>query len=124
VTNLIDYEQFCGIRGEAPSAIPQIEPLELKRRLDAGEKISVLDVREPHEYQIANIGARLIPLRQLPEKLGELDRDSEIVVHCKSGQRSTQACEILRTAGFARVSNLAGGINAWARTVDPKLPTY
>jgi adenylyltransferase/sulfurtransferase len=125
VTKLIDYEQFCGIRGgEMSSAVPQIEPLELKRRLDAGEKISVIDVREPHEYQIANIGGHLIPLRQLPEKLVELDRDSEIVVHCKSGQRSAQACEILRNAGFARVSNLAGGINAWSKTVDPKLPTY
>ncbi|HWK30729.1 MAG TPA: molybdopterin-synthase adenylyltransferase MoeB [Terriglobales bacterium] len=124
VTKLTDYEQFCGIRGENPTAIPQIEPQELKRRLDAGEKISVLDVREPHEYQIANIGGRLIPLRQLPEKLGELDRDAEIVVHCKSGQRSAQACEILRSAGFSRVSNLAGGINAWAKSVDPKLPTY
>jgi adenylyltransferase/sulfurtransferase len=123
LTGLIDYEQFCGVRGETP-AIPQIEPAELKRRLDAGEEIVVLDVREPHEYQIANIGGRLVPLRELPKKLDGLERDGEIVVHCKTGGRSAKACEVLLNAGFKRVSNLAGGIDAWAQKVDPTLTRY
>lgn len=124
VNKLIDYDQFCGVRGEAPISVPQIQPIELKRRLDNGDSVLVLDVREPHEYQIANLGGRLIPLGQLPDRLSEVERDREIVVHCKSGGRSAKACEILRNAGFTRVTNLAGGIDAWAEQIDPKLPRY
>jgi len=129
VKRLIDYQQFCGIvPEEKPAAmqngIPQITPVELKRRLDAGEEVFVLDVREPHEYQIVNIGAPLIPLGDLPNRLNELDPNREIVVHCKSGGRSQRAAEFLQKSGFKNVVNLAGGITAWATDVDPKLPKY
>ena len=132
VKKLIDYQQFCGIFPEektekaAPmqNGIPQITPLELKRRLDAGENVFVLDVREPHEYQIVNIGAPLIPLGDLPNRLNELDRDREIVIHCKTGGRSQRAAELLQKSGFKNVVNLAGGITGWATDVDPKLPKY
>jgi molybdopterin/thiamine biosynthesis adenylyltransferase/rhodanese-related sulfurtransferase len=126
---LIDYNQFCGIRGEetatAPTAkIPEIQPAELKRRLDAGEDIFVLDVREPHEYQICNLHGTLIPLGDLPKRVHELDSSREIVVHCKMGGRSAKAVEFLRQSGFKRASNLTGGILAWADKVDPSLPKY
>jgi adenylyltransferase/sulfurtransferase len=129
VTKLIDYQQFCGIVPEEKPApmqngIPQITPIDLKRRLDAGEDVFVLDVREPHEYQIVNIGAPLIPLGDLPNRLGELDANREIVIHCKTGGRSQRAAEFLQKSGFKNVSNLAGGITAWATDVDPKLPKY
>jgi adenylyltransferase/sulfurtransferase len=102
----------------------EIQVEELKRRLDAGEDIYVLDVREPHEYQIANIGGHLIPLGDLPNRVHELDTSREIVAHCKSGGRSAKAVTFLRQAGFKRVHNLAGGITAWADRVDPKMPKY
>jgi adenylyltransferase/sulfurtransferase len=126
---LIDYNQFCGIRGEeaeqaASAKIPEIQPEELKRRLDAGEDIFVLDVREPHEYQICNLNGTLIPLGELPKRVHELDSSREIVVHCKSGGRSAKAVDFLRQSGFKRVSNLTGGILAWATKVDPTLPKY
>jgi molybdopterin/thiamine biosynthesis adenylyltransferase/rhodanese-related sulfurtransferase len=132
VKKLIDYQQFCGIfpeeKTEKPepmqNGIPQVTPVELKRRLDAGEDVFVLDVREPHEYQIVNIGAPLIPLGDLPNRLSELDPNREIVVHCKSGGRSQRAAELLQKSGFKNVANLAGGITAWATDVDPKLPKY
>jgi sulfur-carrier protein adenylyltransferase/sulfurtransferase len=127
ITGLIDYEQFCGIRGEeAPveTVGGEIQVEELKRRLDAGEDIYVLDVREPHEYQIANIGGHLIPLGDLPNRVHELDTSREIVAHCKSGGRSAKAVTFLRQAGFKRVHNLAGGITAWADRVDAKMPKY
>ncbi len=129
VKRLIDYQQFCGIvPEEKPAAmqngIRQITPVELKRRLDAGENVFVLDVREPHEYQIVNIGAPLIPLGDLPNRLNELDPSREIVIHCKSGGRSQRAAEFLQKSGFKNVVNLAGGITAWATDVDPKLPKY
>jgi molybdopterin/thiamine biosynthesis adenylyltransferase/rhodanese-related sulfurtransferase len=129
VKKLIDYQQFCGITPEPKAApvqngIPQITPKELKQRLDAGENIFVLDVREPHEYQIVNIGAPLIPLGELPNRINELDPNREIVVHCKSGGRSQKAAEFLQKSGFKNVANLAGGITAWATDVDPKLPKY
>jgi sulfur-carrier protein adenylyltransferase/sulfurtransferase len=127
LTKLIDYEQFCGIRGEeaevaADTSDIQVE--ELKRRLDAGDDIFVLDVREPHEYQICNIGGQLIPLGDLPKRLSELDSSREIVAHCRSGVRSGKAVDLLRQAGFKKVRNLAGGILAWADRVDPKMPKY
>jgi sulfur-carrier protein adenylyltransferase/sulfurtransferase len=127
ITELIDYEQFCGIRGEeAPveTVGGEMQVEELKRRLDAGDDIYVLDVREPHEYQIANIRGHLIPLGDLPNRVNELDTSREIVAHCKSGGRSGKAVTFLRQAGFKKVHNLAGGITAWAERVDPKMPKY
>ena len=127
IKQLIDYNEFCGIRGEekpveTSGAEMQVE--ELKRRLDAGDDLFVLDVREPHEYQICNIGGHLIPLGDLPKRVSELDSSREIVAHCRSGVRSGKAVDFLRQAGFKKVHNLAGGILAWADRVDPKMPKY
>ncbi len=97
---------------------------ELKRCLDAGEDIFVLDVREPHEYQICNIGGHLIPLNDLPKRVNELDSSREIVAHCKMGGRSAKAVQFLRLAGFQKVQNLKGGILAWADRIDPTMPKY
>jgi molybdopterin/thiamine biosynthesis adenylyltransferase/rhodanese-related sulfurtransferase len=128
VKKLIDYEQFCGIpaAGQQEPALGanDISPEELKRRLDAGEDLFVLDVREPNEYQIANLGGHLIPLGDLPKRVNELDSSREIVAHCKMGGRSAKAVDFLRQAGFKKVRNLAGGINAWSEKVDPKVPKY
>ncbi len=126
VTKLIDYNQFCGIRGEesVATSMAEMTPEELKRRLDAGEEVFVLDVREPHEYQICNLGGHLIPLNDLPTRIHELDSSREIVVHCKMGGRSAKAVDFLRQSGFQKVHNLSGGINAWAERVDPKMPKY
>src|SRR3954454_13617801 len=128
IKELIDYEQFCGIpaaRHEDPAVnANDMPPEELKRRLDAGEDLFVLDVREPNEYQIANLGGYLIPLGDLPKRVNELDSSREIVAHCKMGGRSAKAVDFLRQAGFKKVRNLAGGINAWSEKVDPKVPKY
>jgi adenylyltransferase/sulfurtransferase len=127
VTKLIDYNEFCGIRGEEKSvtnAPTDMQVEELKRKLDAGDDIFVLDVREPHEYQICNLGGHLIPLNDLASRIHELDSSREIVAHCKMGGRSAKAVDFLRQAGFTKVHNLAGGINAWAERVDPKMPKY
>jgi len=130
VTKLIDYDQFCGIvpaaKEESPmkNGIPQISVTELKRRMDAGEKPFILDVREPFEYQIANIGGTLIPQGQVPQRLAELDRDREIIVQCKSGGRSQRIAEFLKQSGYPNVANLAGGILAWSDEVDPSVPKY
>jgi sulfur-carrier protein adenylyltransferase/sulfurtransferase len=127
ITKLIDYDEFCGIRGEekpVAGGISEIQVEELKRRLDAKEDLFVLDVREPHEYQICNIGGHLIPLGDLPRRVNELDSSREIVAHCRSGVRSAKAVDFLQQAGFKKVHNLAGGILAWADRVDPKMPKY
>ena len=127
VRELIDYNEFCGIRGEeAPvtAGVPEIQPIELKGRLDAGDDLFILDVREPHEYQICNLGGHLIPLGDLPARMNELDSSREIVAHCRSGVRSAKAVTLLRQAGFGKVKNLAGGILAWADKVDPTVPKY
>jgi adenylyltransferase/sulfurtransferase len=129
VTELIDYEQFCGIvpqEKEAPmqNGIPQMTVKELKQRLDAGDELFILDVREPFEYRIAQIGGHLIPLNELPQRVGELNPDQEIVVQCKSGGRSQKAAEFLAKNGFTKVHNLAGGITAWSSEIDPKVPKY
>src|SRR5580704_5083199 len=127
VTKLIDYNEFCGIRGEerpVSSGVPEIQVEDLKRRLDAKDDLFVLDVREPHEYQICNIGGYLIPLNDLPKRVSELDSSREIVVHCKLGGRSAKAVAFLQQAGFTKVHNLAGGITAWSERVDPKVPKY
>jgi sulfur-carrier protein adenylyltransferase/sulfurtransferase len=127
-TQLIDYAEFCGIRGEeAPTTvtnIPEITPRELKSRLDRGDDLFILDVREPHEYQICNLNGHLIPLGELPRRVSELDSSREIVAHCRSGKRSADAVEFLRRAGFRKIWNLKGGILAWSDDVDPKVPKY
>jgi len=129
VTKLIDYNEFCGIRGEegpvfSSNNIPEIHVEELKQKLDAGEDVFVLDVREPHEYQICNLGGHLIPLNELPKRVHELDSSREIVAHCKMGGRSAKAVEFLRQSGFKKVSNLKGGITAWADRIDRTMPKY
>jgi adenylyltransferase/sulfurtransferase len=127
VTRLIDYEAFCGIpKPEEARVQPgDIAPAELKARLDRGEDLLVVDVREPHEWEICRIeGARLVPLKTLPEHAADLPHDRDIVVHCKMGGRSAKAAEYLRAQGFDRVYNLAGGIHAWIDTVDPSLRKY
>jgi adenylyltransferase/sulfurtransferase len=124
---LIDYEEFCGIRGEEVQdnvAVPEVGVKELKRRLDAGEDVLVLDVREPHEFKICNIGGLLIPLGELAARVHELDSARDIVVHCRTGVRSAQAVEFLQDAGFERVWNLKGGIHAWSEEIDSTLPKY
>jgi sulfur-carrier protein adenylyltransferase/sulfurtransferase len=128
VTQLIDYEQFCGVRsGEAPVAAADGELTfeDLKRRIDLGEDLFILDVRNPPEYEIGRIpGSTLIPLPDLPQRVRELDPDREIVVHCKSGQRSAKAIQFLREHGFRNLRNLRGGILAWAERIDPSVPKY
>ena len=127
VKELIDYQEFCGIRGEeAPvtTSVPEITPQELKRRLDAGDDLFILDVREPHEYQICHLNGHLIPLGDLPQRVHELDSSREIVAHCRSGVRSAKAVDFLRQAGFRKVKNLKGGILAWSDQVDPSVPKY
>jgi molybdopterin/thiamine biosynthesis adenylyltransferase/rhodanese-related sulfurtransferase len=130
VTKLIDYQQFCGIVPESKqekalkNGIPQISVKELKSRIDAGEDVLILDVREPYEYQIANIGGKLIPQNDVPQRLAEIDRDREIVVQCRSGQRSQRIAEFLQQSGYQKVTNLAGGILAWADEIDPKMQKY
>jgi adenylyltransferase/sulfurtransferase len=130
IRELQDYPAFCGTGRGVESAPPpgQVEEItarELKSRLDAGEPLTVVDVREPHEAAICRIeGARLVPLGSLPERLHELDSAQSYVLHCRSGVRSAKAVALLREAGFRRVLNLQGGILAWARDVDPSLPTY
>ncbi|HET7012230.1 MAG TPA: molybdopterin-synthase adenylyltransferase MoeB, partial [Anaerolineales bacterium] len=130
VTDLIDYEAFCGVpshdRQEDRLAREwEIDPSELARRLKAGEKIRLIDVREPHELQISRLeGAELFPLGSLASRLHELDSADEMVLFCSMGSRSARAVELLAGAGFRKIKNLRGGINAWARQVDPTLPVY
>lgn len=128
IHQLIDYNEFCGIRGEEEPEgdlnVPEMTARELKERLDQGEDIFILDVREPHEYQICNLKGHLIPLGELPRRVHELDSAREIVAHCKSGKRSAQAVDFLRQAGFRKVYNLHGGILSWSTQVDPSVPRY
>ncbi len=130
VTELIDYQQFCGMVPETiqesgfKNGIAQISVRELKQRRDAGEDVFVLDVRQPWEYQLANIGGKLIPMFEVPGRLAEIDRDREIVVHCKLGISSQRVAEFLAQNGYTNVKNLAGGIRAWADQIDPKVPKY
>ena len=106
-------------------AVKEVSVQELKRRLDAGDKLQLIDVREPWEVAIARIpGSTPIPLGQLPARLGELQSDSDIIVMCKSGGRSRRATELLLARGYERAANLAGGIEAWADEIEPDLPTY
>ena len=124
ITAPIDYEMFCGSAGEE-TPVDEISAEEVKRKLDAREPMILLDVREPHEYEISRIdSARLIPLGELPTRMDELERETTIIVHCHSGVRSAHAVQLLRAAGFARAINLAGGIDAWSVEVDPTVPRY
>jgi len=128
IHKLIDYYEFCGVRGEeAPGPdvqVPEITPRELKSRLDRGDDLFILDVREPHEFQICNLNGHLIPLGELPRRVHELDSSREIVAHCRSGKRSAEAVDFLRKAGFRKILNLRGGILAWSDDVDPRVPKY
>ncbi|MFI4942204.1 MAG: molybdopterin-synthase adenylyltransferase MoeB [Burkholderiales bacterium] len=126
IRELQDYVAFCGIgRGEESEAVEEITAKELQRRRDAGEALEVIDVRDPHEWEICRIpGTRLVPLGSLSEHLHEFDSSKTYVMHCKSGMRSAKAIGQLRKAGFRRLLNLRGGILAWSREVDPAVPTY
>jgi sulfur-carrier protein adenylyltransferase/sulfurtransferase len=126
IHELIDYEAFCGIGAEPDYSGLEITVEDLKSERSAkGDDLVLIDVREPHEWEIARIdGARLIPLSQLPDRLGELDGHAEIVTHCHHGARSMKALEILRGAGFGKVRSLAGGIDAWAERIEPGMPRY
>ncbi len=134
VTQLIDYEQFCGVpahdRSEfkeknAQRNVRSITVHDLKARIDAGEKSVIVDVREPHEWEISSIeGTLRIPKGQVVARAAEIPRDVEVVVHCKTGVRSRDAILLLQDLGFTNLVNLAGGINAWAREIDRRLPTY
>lgn len=126
ITHLIDYEEFCGVASSPSQQSPnnEITAVELKRLLDEERKPFLLDVREPHERGIAHIGGTLIPLGVLADRLHELQKNQEIVVYCHHGIRSAHAVGLLRRAGFTNVKNLSGGIDAWARTVDPLMPRY
>jgi molybdopterin/thiamine biosynthesis adenylyltransferase/rhodanese-related sulfurtransferase len=130
ITGLIDYEEFCGVPGHdheegSVGGDWDIEAGQLAEQLHQGQPIHLLDVREPHELEISHLeGADLIPLGQLAARLSELDSAEDMVVFCKAGTRSARALELLASAGFRKVKNLKGGINAWAREVDPSLPIY
>jgi len=144
VTALIDYDQFCGIPKPTTTGplevaqnqdvaavpvvdgIPQITVETLKAKRDAKENFFLLDVREPHEYPIANLGAPLIPVGDIEKRIAEIasHKDEEVIVHCRSGARSQKAALALKAAGFTNVSNLTGGILAWADKIDPTMPKY
>lgn len=145
---LVDYERFCGIGVDGPAetrpqgapnhdgartmqkeeqTIPEITPSELKERLDRGDRLTIIDVREPWEWDVANLepqGARLIPLQQVPERMGEIPANEEVVLQCRSGARSARALEFLREHGYERLLNLKGGILAWSDEVDPSIQKY
>ena len=125
VTELIDYEAFCGIGAEPAYQGPEVTATQLAKELEENPELVLIDVRETHEWEICHIeDATLIPLGQLPERLNELDGHKEIVTHCHRGVRSMRALEILRAAGFSKVRSLNGGIDAWSTQVDPSVPRY
>ncbi len=134
ITQLIDYHQFCGVPSPKDPATPveetkvnegEIDVIELKQKIDRGDKFTLIDVREPHEYRICSIpGAKLIPLGEFAQHVNEFNSDDDIIIHCRSGMRSAKACAVLREAGFEHVRNVVGGILAWADKVDPTVPKY
>lgn len=130
IRELIDYEEFCGVRSDEESAeeidnILEIDSYELKEMMDSKNPFTLIDVREPHEYQICRINGSLhIPLATIAGRMSELDQTGEIIVHCYSGKRSYDAVKFLKSMGFSKVKNLKGGIKAWVRDVDPSLPIY
>jgi adenylyltransferase/sulfurtransferase len=128
IRELVDYEAFCGLKqpvAAAGGSVPEISVEQLKKLLDDGKILQVLDVREPSEHEICRLpGSKLIPLGQLKERVHELDSSAELIVHCKGGGRSKKAVQLLRELGFEKAVNLAGGIDAWAQRVDPSVPRY
>jgi adenylyltransferase/sulfurtransferase len=128
VTELIDYEDFCGVVSDAAehaAAGATLTPAELKAALDAGEPIKLIDVRDPAEWQINRLpGAELIPLAELPDRLAGLPQTGQVVAYCKTGQRSAEALALLKQSGFSTAKHLGGGISAWGRTVDPEMAQY
>ncbi len=128
IRELIDYQQFCGIPNQSHEPAPvagDIDPMEVKAKIDRGDSFVLIDVRETHEYQICRIDyAKLIPLGDLPKRVNELDSADEIIAHCKSGVRSAKAVDFLKQAGFKKVRNMKGGILAWSDKVDPSVPKY
>jgi molybdopterin/thiamine biosynthesis adenylyltransferase/rhodanese-related sulfurtransferase len=131
IRELIDYDQFCGVtppQEETTEAADwEITVTDLKAKLDRGEPLTIIDVRDPHEWQICNLetyGSQLIPLGQFAARMYELNSEDDIIVHCKMGGRSADAYRMLQQAGFKRVKNLKGGITAWADQVDPTVPKY
>jgi adenylyltransferase/sulfurtransferase len=129
IRELIDYDQFCGVGGPTDvsdaNEVIELTPTEVAAKLKRGDDFDLIDVREPHEWAIARIeGARLVPLGTVADAIPTLNREREIVVHCKGGVRSAKAVRQLQEAGFGRVRNLAGGILRWSDEVDPKVPKY
>ncbi len=129
VRELVDYEEFCGVpragTEQAPGGVPSVTVEDLKKEMDRGEKLVILDVREPHEIEISSLpGSVRIPLGSLRENLNRLSTADEIVVHCRTGVRSARAVELLRQAGFRKARNLAGGIDRWAQVIDPTIARY
>jgi adenylyltransferase/sulfurtransferase len=130
IHELIDYHQFCGIPPQQPEPEAgvtefEIEVTALKNKMDRGDKFVLVDVREPHEYQICRMpNSVLIPLGEVPRRIGELNSADEIIIHCKSGIRSAKACDFLRQSGYSKVKNVKGGILAWSDKVDPSVPKY
>lgn len=130
ITGLIDYDEFCGVKPTVEtreSQVTEIDVEELKAMLDRGDPVQLVDVREPFEWEIANLGsygAKLIPLAELPDRIAELEPGREVYLHCRSGVRSARAAEFLHASGFPRVTNIAGGILAWADLIDPSMPKY
>jgi molybdopterin/thiamine biosynthesis adenylyltransferase/rhodanese-related sulfurtransferase len=128
ITRLIDYEAFCGIRGEEhlePTRVPEVTATEVKKMMDERKPFVLIDVREPHEVQICRLpGSTLIPLGDFPKRMHELNSAEEIVIYCRSGERSARAVGLLMKAGFRKIQNLQGGVTAWAEQVDPSVPKY
>ncbi len=129
ITHLIDYDEFCGVgRGDEGPALTTSEAItatELKAKMDSGDRFTLIDVREPYEYAIGHIpGSKLVPLGTVKERLHEFDTSDEIVLHCKSGKRSSEALQVFKQAGFKKLQNLQGGILAWSDDVDPSVPKY
>lgn len=127
ITSLIDYNEFCGIRPDVDPALVtgEITAVDLKKRLDKGDQVVLLDVREQNEFEICHLSnSKLIPLREIPSRMKELNSADEIVVYCHFGKRSQDAAEKLRAGGFKKVVNLKGGIDAWSESVDSKVPKY
>jgi adenylyltransferase/sulfurtransferase len=128
VTALIDYEDFCGMKEvDMSNDVRVLNPTELKARLDRGENIGLIDVREPYEWDMCNLGsygAKLLPLGEIAERAEEIERSRDVVVYCRSGKRSESAIRHLQSQGFTNLFNLSGGINGWATEVDPDMDTY
>lgn len=127
VTELIDYEAFCGVTEDVAGFAMQLSltPRELKQKLDAGETVTLIDVREPHEYEIVHFDeAQLIPMGQVVDRISEIPQSGTVILHCKVGQRSAQVLQFLHSVGLTHTKHLAGGIDAWAAQIDPSLPRY